>query len=211
MVTTQRTLSASSLQYTQSCALGGSFECEIVSRSDSAVTLRITGAAATQAFADEAGGHRWQRIPPTERNGRVHSSTVTVAIMDGMPRIDNVTIAEQDGEFSAVRGSGPGGQNRNKVNSAVILKHKPSGIVVRCESERSQHQNKRIAMRMLEERLSSSEQCRAAEVEAAERRAQVGSGERGDKRRTIAVQRDEVVDHITGRRWRYRDYVRGAW
>lgn len=140
----------------------------------------------------------------------MHSSTVTIAIMDGAPA-QQVTLNDDDVEFVAVRGSGPGGQHRNKTNSAVVLKHVSTGTVVRCESERSQHQNKRIAMQMLQDRLANDARNAASALEAADRKMQVGSGERGDKRRTIAVQRDEVIDHITGRRWRYRDYVRGSW
>ena len=171
--------------------------------------MRVTGKGAEAAFADEVGGHRWQRIPPTERNGRVHSSTVTIAVM-GEANTSSVDIADNDIEFTAVRGSGPGGQHRNKTNSAVVLKHLPTGTVVRCESERSQHQNKRIAMQLLRERLMSAAAGASAAIEAADRKLQVGSGERGDKRRTVAVQRDEVIDHITGKRWRYRDYARGS-
>lgn len=207
---TQRTWCASSSAYTQSCARGGDFSYDIVSRTDSSATLRIDGKGAESTFADEAGGHRWQRIPPTERNGRVHSSTVTIAVM-GDERAPQAMLHDDDVEFLAVRGSGPGGQHRNKTNSAVVLKHVPTGTVVRCESERSQHQNKRIAMQMLQERLAARAAESASAKEAAERKVQVGTGERGDKRRTIAVQRDEVIDHVTGRRWRYRDYVRGAW
>lgn len=135
---------------------------------------------------------------------------MTIAIMDGAPA-QQVTLNDDDVEFVAVRGSGPGGQHRNKTNSAVVLKHVSTGTVVRCESERSQHQNKRIAMQMLQDRLANDARNAASALEAADRKMQVGSGERGDKRRTIAVQRDEVIDHITGRRWRYRDYVRGSW
>lgn len=190
---------------------GGDFECDIVSRSDGAATLRVVGSQAGVTFTDEPGGHRWQRIPPTERNGRVHSSTITVAIIDEHRLDVPTTIPDDEIEFSAVRGSGPGGQHRNKTNSAVILKHKPTGIIVRCESERSQHQNKRIAMITLCERIANIRCSAITAAEASARRVQVGSGERGDKRRTIATQRDEVIDHVTGKKWRYRDYVRGDW
>jgi len=122
-----------------------------------------------------------------------------------------VPLPDSDFEWVACRGSGPGGQNRNKVNSAVQLWHKPTGIMVRCESERSQQQNKETAFAMLRSRLWAARAEAAGGQLAQQRRQQVGSGMRGDKRRTIRTQDDTVHDHVTGRRWRYKDYVRGNW
>lgn len=130
-----------------------------------------------------------------------------------MPLATDAQVQARDADFEwqATRGSGAGGQHRNKTSSAVILRHVPTGIVVRCESERSQHQNRRTAMslllRYLQDRVTQSQEA----AQAGSRRSQVGSGQRGDKRRTIAVQRDTVHDHVTGRRWSYRDYERGDW
>ena len=108
-------------------------------------------------------------------------------------------------------GSGAGGQHRNKTDSAVRLLHRPTGLVVRCESERDQSQNRRVARAVLRARLWELEQARATGVRDAARRVQVGSGMRGDKRRTVRTQDDQVVDSITGRSWRFKDYERGAW
>lgn len=174
------------------------------------MVLEVSGPGAAAAFADEPGGHRWQRVPPTEKRGRVQTSTVTVAVM---PAATDAQVSSRDADFEwqATRGSGAGGQHRNKTSSAVILRHVPSGTAVRCESERSQSQNRRTAMSLLLRKLEERRGAASASAEASSRKRQVGSGQRGDKRRTVAVQRDEVVDHMTGRRWSFRDYARGNW
>lgn len=172
--------------------------------------LRVSGPGAEQAFADEAGGHRWQRVPPTEKRGRVHTSTITVAVLP-KPREVDLPIAERDLEWRTSRGSGAGGQHRNKTESAVDLVHQPSGIVVHCESERSQLQNRAIALARLRARLFAERRAAEERERAATRRAQVGGGMRGDKRRTIRCQDGVVVDHPTGRTLRLREYLRGEW
>src|SRR4029079_3002559 len=106
---------------------------------------------------------------------------------------------------------GAGGQHRNKTESAVVIKHVPSGLVVRCESERSQHQNRATALMLLRSRLLSARRAQAAGAVATSRRGQVGSGMRGDKRRTLRCQDGVVTDHITGRRWSFSAYARGEW
>lgn len=161
-------------------------------------------------FAGEAGGHRWQRVPPTERRDRVHSSTVTVAALQE-PHSAKFEVPGADLEWTTTRGTGPGGQHRNKTESAVLLRHTPTGLVVRCQSERSQHRNKASALEVLRARLWERQRAAEHGDRAGVRRAQVGSGQRGDKRRTVRQQADEVVDHLTGQRWRWRDYQRGEW
>lgn len=168
----------------------------------------MTGAGAAQAFQDEAGGHRWQRVPPNEKRGRVHTSTVTVAVLPE-PEAVELVIPERDLEYQATTGSGPGGQARNKTMNAIMLRHRPSGTLVRCESGRSQHQNKQTALAHLRAVLWEARAGAVEGARAAERRAQVGSGMRGDKRRTVRTQDDQVNDHVTGQKWRYKDYVRG--
>ncbi len=117
----------------------------------------------------------------------------------------------KDLEWTATRGSGAGGQNRNKVNSAVIIKHLPTGIQVRCESERSQHQNRQSALSLLRAKIWERQHEAKTQAIAADRKAQVGVGARGDKRRTIRYQDGVVMDHLTGRRWRLKEYLRGEW
>ena len=168
------------------------------------------GRDADDVFRDEAGGHRWQRIPPNEKRGRVQTSTVTVAVLPE-PTETQVRIAPGDLEWATCRGSGAGGQHRNKTESAVQLVHRPTGVMVRCESERSQHQNRATALALLRARLWATEQEKRVGGIAASRKAQIGSGMRGDKRRTIRVQDGVVNDHVTGKRWSFRDYERGDW
>jgi len=172
--------------------------------------LCISGSGATALFAGEAGGHRWQRVPETEKRGRVQTSTITVAVLEE-PKHAELTIRPDDVDIETMRGSGAGGQHRNKTDSAVRARHRPTGIEVRCESERSQHQNRELAMRVLAARVAERARSAAQGERAADRRRQVGSGMRGDKRRTIRTQDDQVTDHVDGRTWRFKAYARGDW
>lgn len=173
--------------------------------------LRIGGKRVRDAFADEAGGHRWQRVPPNEKRGRVHTSTVTVAVLAEPSEVELPRLDPRDLDITTCRSSGNGGQNVQKTDSAVQIVHRPSGLIVRCETERSQTYNRETALAILRARLHEHRTSAVTEARASERRRQIGSGQRGDKRRTIAVQRNSVVDHVTGRAWRYGDYERGKW
>ena len=172
--------------------------------------LRATGSGARSLFAGEVGGHRWQRVPPTEKRGRVHSSTITVAVLP-IPTETELVIRPTDLDWSICRASGKGGQALQKTDSAVQVIHRPTGLIVRCESERSQHHNRVEVLAILRARLAADQRERAAADRARSRRDQIGSGMRADKRRTVRVQDGVVIDHLTGRTWRLRDYQRGRW
>lgn len=189
---------------------GDVFDAEIVAENEGWVALRVRGRDAERAFAREGGGHRWQRVPPTEKRGRVHTSTVTVVVMPESSRGASA-IAHGELEWKTCRGKGKGGQKRNKTESTVVLRHRPSGLVVRCEDERSQAQNRARALEVIRARLTERERRERDAADARERRAQAGSGMRGDKRRTVREQDGVVTDHATGRRWSLRDYLRGDW
>lgn len=189
---------------------GGRFDITVIERRPGLVILRASGKGCRALFEGEAGGHRWQRVPPTERRGRVQSSTVTVAVLG--EQVDaKVELRDEDLAWAMCRAPGNGGQHVQKTDSAVQLTHLPTGIQVRCHEGRSQHENKREALAKLRATLTEAERSAARSARASERREQVGSGMRGDKRRTIRVQDDSVVDHLTGRAWRLKDYLRGAW
>jgi peptide chain release factor 1 len=170
----------------------------------------VTGRGARELFEGEAGGHRWQRVPPTEKRGRVHSSTITVAVMDEA-RVEEIVLRDEDLAWTTCRSPGKGGQHVQKTDSAVQVTHLPTGLQVRAHDQRSQHQNRMLALERLRAHLTSARREAAATARASERRTQVGSGERADKRRTIRVQDDTVVDHATGRTWRFKAYARGDW
>jgi len=140
----------------------------------------------------------------------VQTSTVTVAVLEE-PREVDLHIDERDIEWVTCRGSGAGGQHRNKTESAVQMKHLPTGISVRVENERSQHQNKAVAYQVLRARIHAQRTTASAEARDNVRRQAVGSGERGDKIRTIREQDDRVTDHRSNRQIRYKDYIRGIW
>jgi len=202
--------SRSSSRSTSGSRAGGRFDLELIERRAGFILARVSGAGARELFAGEAGGHRFQRVPPTEKRGRVQSSTITIAVLDEVAEPELV-IPDEELEWSTCRPSGKGGQALQKTDSAVQLTHLPTGIQVRSEQGRSQRANRLAALAALRERLVEAQRALATEARASERRGQVGSGRRGDKRRTIRVQDDTVIDHVTGRTWRYRDYVRGAW
>lgn len=189
---------------------GGVFDVALVEERSGFSSLVISGRGAAALFAGEPGGHRWQRVPETERRGRVHTSTVTVAVLSEATHGD-VVLREDDVDIETMRGSGAGGQHRNKTDSAVRAHHRPTGIEVRCESERSQHRNRELAMRVLAARVADAARTVVQGDRAADRRRQVGSGMRGDKRRTIRVQDGHVTDHVDGRTWRFKSYERGDW
>lgn len=127
------------------------------------------------------------------------------------PEETQLVIPDRDIDWQATRGSGPGGQHRNKTASTVIACHRPSGLQVRVDGGRSQHQNRAAALALLRARLFEAAEAERWQARAAERKRQVGCGARGDKRRTISVPRGEAVDHILGKRWALRDYLRGEW
>lgn len=155
----------------------------------------------------EAGGHRWQRIPPTERRGRVHTSTVTVAVLEA-PVESAWRLRDEDIEITTTKDGGPGGQHRNKTESCVLMRHRPTGITAKS-AMKSQHQNRRLAREMLEARVAARCREEAERGVAASRRQQVGSGMRGDKIRTYREQDNTVVDHRTGNRAPLNHFLEG--
>lgn len=171
--------------------------------------LQMSGKFDSSRFSvNERGIQRWQRVPETEKRGRVQSSTITIACMP-VPINSQTIIQEKDLEWLYCRGSGNGGQHRQKTESAVTVKHIPTGLTAHAESERSQPQNKRSALAVLTARIQeSTKKCDTGKVNA-QRQSQIGGAYRGEKRRTIALQRDQVVDHVTGKRMSAKEYLRG--
>ncbi len=157
----------------------------------------VTGDKVYSRLRFEGGVHRVQRVPSTESQGRIHTSTATVAVLPEADEVE-VEIDDNDIEFQATGAGGPGGQHVNTTNSAVIIKHVPSGIMVRCQDERSQHKNRARAMSILRAKLLEREQASAAASEAEERRGMVGSGERSEKIRTYNYPQNRVSDHRIG-------------
>lgn len=197
-------------QSTFGLGAGGLFDVAILEERPGLCIMEVSGKRAVETFEHEAGGHRWQRVPPTEKRGRVQTSTITVAVLPEATEAQ-VHLRPEDLEESTCRGSGNGGQHRQKTDSAVVIKHRPTGLVVRCEAERSQHANRETARALLRARLLQAKSQEQQGARDSARRNQIGSGMRGDKRRTIRVQDDQVVDHLTGRTWRYKRYARGDW
>lgn len=156
--------------------------------------IKISGHGAFGIFKYEAGVHRVQRIPETEKRGRVHTSTATVSILPELEDID-LHINPDDIEFEAFRSGGHGGQNVNKVSTAVRLKHKPTGIVVTCQTERFQGQNREIAMEMLRAKLWEIEIEKRNEEIGSLKSTQVGRGMRAEKIRTYNFPQDRLTDH----------------
>ena len=187
---------------------GTVFDLELVDSRPGITVLRVTGKNAMGLFSNEPGGHRWQRIPPTEKSGRVHTSTVTVAILR-VPTDKEMPIEDKDLRWTFCRSGGSGGQHVNKTESAVQLMHIPTGVMVRCESERSQNQNKITAKTLLMARLAGARDIEAASKINGSRKSQVGTGQRGDKVVTIRIQDDTVTHHITGKRTTASRYLKG--
>ena len=157
----------------------------------------VNGRGAYSRLKYESGVHRVQRVPETESGGRVHTSTATVAVLPEMEQVD-VTIRDEDVEMQVFRASGAGGQHVNKTSSAVRLIHKPTGIVVACQQERSQLQNREKCMRMLASKLYEIEQERIDSEVTGMRRSQVGTGMRNERIRTYNFPQGRVTDHRVG-------------
>ncbi len=157
----------------------------------------ISGSGAYSRLKYESGVHRVQRVPETESGGRIHTSTATVAVLPEMEEVD-VVIRPEDIEMQVFRSSGAGGQHINKTSSAVRLIHKPSGIVVSCQEERSQVQNREKCMRMLSSKLYEIEQEKQSSEVTGMRRSQVGTGMRNERIRTYNFPQGRVTDHRIG-------------
>lgn len=161
------------------------------------VILMIRGENVYKILKYESGGHRVQRVPVTETNGRIHTSSATVAVLPEAQEVD-ISIAPEDIEISICHASGPGGQGVNTTDSAVQILHKPSGLIVTCADERSQQKNKAKALQVLRSRLLKQKQDEEAKKYADTRKQQIGSGDRSDRIRTYNFTQNRVTDHRIG-------------
>ena len=159
------------------------------------IILRISGQDVYSQLKFESGAHRVQRVPETESQGRVHTSACTVAIMPEVESVDEYDIKSSDLRVDTFRASGSGGQHVNKTDSAIRLTHIPTGVVVECQDERSQHKNRARAMSLLQSRLLTAEQDKQQAEQAENRKLQVGSGDRSERIRTYNYPQGRMTDH----------------
>ena len=186
--------------YTRYCA-NQSWRVEVISESPSElggykeVVIRIEGAGVYGALKFESGGHRVQRVPATETQGRIHTSACTVAVLAEPDEAEAIQINPADLRIDTFRASGAGGQHINKTDSAVRITHLPTGIVAECQDGRSQHSNKAQALRVLTARIQEKDRSERAAKDAAERKSLIGSGDRSDRIRTYNFPQGRFTDH----------------
>ena len=177
------------------------WQVEIINRSEGEhggykdIVLRVVGRGAYSRLKFESGGHRVQRVPETETQGRIHTSTCTVAVMPEVAEVDEIKINPADLKVDTFRASGAGGQHVNKTDSAIRITHLPTNTVVECQDERSQHKNRARAMSLLQARLLAVAQAKQHKAEADLRRDLVGSGERSDRIRTYNFPQGRLTEH----------------
>lgn len=170
--------------------------------------LKIRGEEVWQKLKNEAGVHRVQRIPKTERYGRIHTSTATVAVLPDIPE-KKIEIKPQELEIQFFRASGHGGQNVNKVSTAVRLIHKPTGLIAESQEERSQEQNRELALKILQAKIWQAEEEKKNAFLYQKRKKQVGQGERAEKIRTYNYPQNRVTDHRLKKNFRLEDIIDG--
>ncbi|MDO7643955.1 MAG: peptide chain release factor 1, partial [Reinekea forsetii] len=177
------------------------WQVEILSTSDGEhggykeIISRVSGANVYSQLKFESGAHRVQRVPETESQGRIHTSACTVAVLPEADELEKVEIDRNDLRIDTFRASGAGGQHVNKTDSAIRLTHLPTGMVVECQDERSQHKNKARAMSLLASKLKNMQESAAAKEQADQRKSLVGSGDRSERIRTYNFPQGRVSDH----------------
>lgn len=168
----------------------------------------MTGENVREFFANESGGHRWQRIPPTEKRGRVQTSTVTVAVMDAENQA-SFELNRDDVDRKYCCSGGKGGQNVNRRSTCVVLTHRPTGIMVRSEENRTQGKNEEAAWKRLKEKLSEIHSSNNVKNIHDSRMSQIGYGDRNDKKRTYREKDGFVIDHDTDKKITFKDLYKG--